>query len=245
MRLRSAAMFEGLVSDVLPVYISNSKNSFISGLTRSTFAIVYHTKKRGRLNIANVTDSLYDDELDEMSSHLGRNNVVVLVDDVEDSSDENMRRLTQEQRLGAYACEVILISEWEKEMEDSLDDKLHDLKKIIERSLQNDAGPNKAFYGTLSESSYGSNSKGFQSLPRSSPPSPGSESRGPRSDRPDMPDDPLVTLLPGQNPHIPTPQNNIGKEQKKKKREKMVFGIIGGLIIILLIVLIIVLCVTL
>ncbi|KAM4026205.1 uncharacterized protein ACNLHF_026510 [Anomaloglossus baeobatrachus] len=108
-------MFRNLVGNVQNIYISNNSGSFITGMSQSSFAILYHTKRRGRLNIANVTDSLYDDELKDLSDHLGRSNVVVLLDDVEDGSDSNMRRILEEQRLDSYATEVILISEQEKE----------------------------------------------------------------------------------------------------------------------------------
>ncbi|XP_077129798.1 uncharacterized protein LOC143785030 isoform X3 [Ranitomeya variabilis] len=108
-------MFQSLVGKVKPIYISNSGGNFISGLSQSSFAILYHTKKRGRLNIANVTGSLYDEELKDLRDHFGRSNVVVLVDDVEDSGDSNRRRILEEQQLDSYATELILISEQEKE----------------------------------------------------------------------------------------------------------------------------------
>ncbi|CAJ0936499.1 unnamed protein product [Ranitomeya imitator] len=47
--------------------------------------------------------------------YTGTSNVVVLVDDVEDSGDSNRRRILEEQRLDSYATELILISEQEKE----------------------------------------------------------------------------------------------------------------------------------
>ncbi|XP_075687753.1 uncharacterized protein LOC142656710 [Rhinoderma darwinii] len=180
--LLRTVMFQSMVEVILPVYISNNARSFASGLSQSSFAIVYHTKKRGRLNIANVTDSLYDEELQDLSRHLGRSNVIVLVDDLEDSSDNNMRRILQEQRLDTFACKLILISEKEKEssnlsgadprlsqsptsvqMQDpynSLYNKLLNLKDIIGDAPNNSAGLDQMNNSDISsDSSYDSRSK--------------------------------------------------------------------------------------
>ncbi|XP_077303108.1 uncharacterized protein LOC143923363 isoform X2 [Lithobates pipiens] len=109
-----SAMFQSLVGSVSGTYITNNFRSFTDDLTDCTFAILYHTKKRGRLNIANITDSLYDEELGDLKSQLGKN-VIVLLDDLDDSSDGNMRRILQEQPLIEECAEkLILISELEK-----------------------------------------------------------------------------------------------------------------------------------
>ncbi|XP_066433687.1 uncharacterized protein [Eleutherodactylus coqui] len=180
--LLRTGMFQSVVELVLPIYISNTARNFNRGLNESSFAIVYHTKKRGRLNIANVTDSLYDEELEELSRHLGRRNVIVLVDDLEDSSDSNMRRILQEQRLDVSVCELMLISEREKEssnlsgedpkfiqspisaqMQDAynmLYDKLRNLKSILEDAPHNNAGPHNMDTCDWTSDSYNSMSKG-------------------------------------------------------------------------------------
>ncbi|XP_040211858.1 uncharacterized protein LOC120942944 isoform X2 [Rana temporaria] len=110
-----SAMFESLVGNAVGTYITNNFRSFTDDLTQCTFAILYHTKKRGRLNITDVTDSLYDEELRDLEDHLGKN-VIVLLDDLDDSSDGNMRRILQEQPLIKECAEtLILISELEKQ----------------------------------------------------------------------------------------------------------------------------------
>lgn len=61
------------VRSVYPVYVSNhSAVSVRDGARRCALAILYHTKRRGRINIADVTDSLYDAELEYLSSAKGK-----------------------------------------------------------------------------------------------------------------------------------------------------------------------------
>ncbi|XP_071978872.1 uncharacterized protein [Engystomops pustulosus] len=269
--LRMGGMFQTLVMDVRPVYISNkSSSSFIDGLSESSFAILYHTKKRGRLNIANVTDSLYDQELEDLSRHLGKSNVVVLVDDVEDSSDTNKMRIREEQDLGTYAQEVILISEMEKgaynltggdprfspslipshqqDAYNSLMNKLHVLKDIMKDSLSYTAGLYDAFTeASLLSSKIEGTSKTSSSFKSNADTGSYRSYNLPGAglnidERTPLHSDTVNN--PPERPPIPI--DNINDEAKRKKRrDKMVFGIIGGVIALLVIVLIIVLCVTL
>ncbi|XP_056392723.1 uncharacterized protein LOC130285389 [Hyla sarda] len=56
------------VSSVRPFYISNNQTvQFFEELQFCKFGILYHTKNRGRVNVTDVTDSLYDEELETMS----------------------------------------------------------------------------------------------------------------------------------------------------------------------------------
>ncbi|KAM5151640.1 uncharacterized protein ACMZJ9_009874 [Mantella aurantiaca] len=58
---------------VIPFYISNSNTwEFKDTVSQCTFAILYHSKTRGRVNVTDVTDSLYDDEVKHMSHALGK-----------------------------------------------------------------------------------------------------------------------------------------------------------------------------
>ncbi|XP_063791165.1 uncharacterized protein LOC134945656 isoform X2 [Pseudophryne corroboree] len=78
--------------------ISNSNHlQFIQEVRNCRFAILYHTKNRGRVNITNVTDSLYDEEIKVLSRELGKNQVIVVIDDLEDSSDDTKRRILEQQ----------------------------------------------------------------------------------------------------------------------------------------------------
>lgn len=41
-------------------------------LSQCTFGILYHTKNRGRVNITDVEEALYDEELETISAELGK-----------------------------------------------------------------------------------------------------------------------------------------------------------------------------
>uniref|UniRef100_A0A6I8QDZ5 Uncharacterized LOC100489478 n=1 Tax=Xenopus tropicalis TaxID=8364 RepID=A0A6I8QDZ5_XENTR len=108
-------MFQGVVKNVLPKYISNNFMEFEENVSECSFAILYHTLKRGRLNITDVTDSLYDEELKYLCDIHGKENVIVVADDLTDSSDANMREIIKAQpSIAHHACKLFLISEQEK-----------------------------------------------------------------------------------------------------------------------------------
>lgn len=62
-------------------------------VTECTLGILYHNKKTGRSLISDVPGALYDEELRYLSEHLGRRNVLVVVDNAEDYSTERGRIL--------------------------------------------------------------------------------------------------------------------------------------------------------
>ncbi|KAE8578362.1 hypothetical protein XENTR_v10023484 [Xenopus tropicalis] len=105
------------VPDIRPVYIGNNTGlTFRDAVSKCTFAIVYHTLKRGRINITNVTDSLYDDELAYLCASLGKDNVIVVIDDLENiSPDDRNRILEMQPSIGYLARDVFLFSTIEKE----------------------------------------------------------------------------------------------------------------------------------
>ncbi|XP_077350290.1 uncharacterized protein LOC144000365 isoform X5 [Lithobates pipiens] len=104
--------------DVCKVYISNNYHSYYSEMSRCNFAILYHTQKQGRLNITDVTDSLYDQELKELSEFLGKENVIVVVDDLMDASNEARQRILENQpSIGSLAGGLFLFSEQHKDSE--------------------------------------------------------------------------------------------------------------------------------
>lgn len=104
--------FCSIVSTVLPHYISNNgRQQFMDAVSQCTFGILYHTKNRGRMNITDVTDSLYDKELQYMSEHLGKEKVIVLVDDLEDTSDDEKRQILKYQpKIEAFARDLFLFN---------------------------------------------------------------------------------------------------------------------------------------
>lgn len=215
-------MFLALIQYTFPVYISNNSRSITDALAQCQFAILYHTRKRGRLNITDVTDSLYDDELKDLASQLGNRNVVVVVDDLDDSSEGFKKRILIEQPLiKACARDLILISEMEKEAANltgsdprwsppsssqetycSMESKIYLLKQFMEEAL--------------------GISPGISSAKRA---------------------DETKPLLKGniQPPEGQPEEPNIRLQKRRNKR----WLIIGGVSAILVIIIIIVLCLTL
>eukprot|EP00079_Xenopus_tropicalis_P038930 XP_017952701.1 PREDICTED: uncharacterized protein LOC105948391 [Xenopus tropicalis] len=104
------------VRDVRPVHISNTNyRDVMAEASKCAFAILYHTQNRGRINITDVTDSLYDRELEDLSRCLGRDRVIVVIDDLEDSSLEAKNLILQNQpSIGRWAVELFLFSDQEK-----------------------------------------------------------------------------------------------------------------------------------
>ncbi|XP_041433469.1 uncharacterized protein LOC108703977 isoform X2 [Xenopus laevis] len=108
--------FSDYVQRVRPCYISNTgRRQFWEDMSQCSVAILYHTKKRGRINITDVPGSLYDEELQYLAEQLGKDKVMVVVDDLEDSGPEEKERILMSQRsIGKWASDLILISSTEK-----------------------------------------------------------------------------------------------------------------------------------
>ncbi|KAM4631600.1 uncharacterized protein O3C94_018236 [Discoglossus pictus] len=104
------------VGGVLPVYISNSSSQiFREDAEKCSFAIIYHSKRRGRVNITDVTDSLYDYELKHLYNVQGKDKVLVVIDDLDDSGPGEKDHILQNQpSIGRLARALILFSEKEK-----------------------------------------------------------------------------------------------------------------------------------
>uniref|UniRef100_A0A803JPW1 Uncharacterized LOC100489315 n=1 Tax=Xenopus tropicalis TaxID=8364 RepID=A0A803JPW1_XENTR len=121
------------VKEVLPIYIGNNFSEFTANVSGCGFAILYHTKNRGRVNVTNVTDSLYDEELKYLSKKLGKQCVIVVIDDLEDSSDKFKESLLANQpRIREFSQELFLISQVEKKTlnEEMMNKKLQ-MKNIM------------------------------------------------------------------------------------------------------------------
>ncbi|OCT61900.1 hypothetical protein XELAEV_18047933mg [Xenopus laevis] len=103
------------VPDIRPMHIANDED-FREEVHKCTVAILYHTVTKERINITNVMDSLYDDELQYLYKVLGKKNVIVVIDDLEDSSSAEKDRILKAQpRIGHLARDVFLFSTLEKE----------------------------------------------------------------------------------------------------------------------------------
>ncbi|XP_053551181.1 uncharacterized protein LOC128642440 [Bombina bombina] len=121
---------EVLKCDAGSFYISNTNSEkFRAEVNKCKSAILYHSKNRGRVNITDVTDSLYDDELKYLSSKLGKDNVIVVVDDLDDSGPEAKARiLNNQQSINRFAKDLFLFTK-----EDKKDKKIQEtMKPIIE-----------------------------------------------------------------------------------------------------------------
>ncbi|KAM3916539.1 uncharacterized protein RB166_015777 isoform 1-T2 [Leptodactylus fuscus] len=110
--------FSKKVTSVDTVYVTNNSSRFYQEMSQYTFAVLYHTKKRGRLNVTNITDSLYDEELKYLYDELGKDNVIVVIDDLEDIDDYDMiknRILRDQQDIGKYSSQLLLFGGNNKE----------------------------------------------------------------------------------------------------------------------------------
>ncbi|KAM4698765.1 uncharacterized protein WCC33_014310 [Rhinophrynus dorsalis] len=102
--------------------ITNNNGQELRHAVRNcTFAILYHSRKHGRVNITDVVDSLYDDELQHLSDSLGKKRVIVIVDDLNKSSREEKQRILNNQpKIGRLARDVFLFTTEEKRNEKML-----------------------------------------------------------------------------------------------------------------------------
>lgn len=127
--------FRSHVTTVKSCLISNNQKfqDFVDDIRQCTFGIIYHSKNRGRVNVTNVTDSLYDQELETLHMILEKKNVVVLIDDVEDSSDDQQTRILQEQHsIVEWAADLLLVSHRDKMDLRMLGNKMNKLKNILQ-----------------------------------------------------------------------------------------------------------------
>ncbi|XP_075140505.1 uncharacterized protein LOC142216530 [Leptodactylus fuscus] len=101
--------------DVRPVTITNNFLTFQEEASKCNFAILYHSKNRGRVNVTDVTDSLYDRELQHLCDVHGRNNVLVVIDDLNSSSEsEKQRILTHQPSIRELARDLFIFSSEDK-----------------------------------------------------------------------------------------------------------------------------------
>ncbi|XP_069838458.1 uncharacterized protein [Dendropsophus ebraccatus] len=98
---------------------NNGFQQFLDDVSWCDFGILYHTKNRGRINVTDVRDSLYNVELEHLSEKLDKKNVIVVIDDVTDNSEEEKNRILGAQpKLRRLAQEVFFFSTEEKKEQD-------------------------------------------------------------------------------------------------------------------------------
>ncbi|XP_068100132.1 uncharacterized protein [Hyperolius riggenbachi] len=107
--------FGDQMEDIKESHISNDGfSSFKTDVESCTFAILYHSMTRGRVNVTDVEGALYDKELQYLNEHLGRKKVIVVIDDVEDSSIKEKDQIFQTQPSIRLAQDLFLFSKVEK-----------------------------------------------------------------------------------------------------------------------------------
>ncbi|XP_073416551.1 uncharacterized protein [Dendrobates tinctorius] len=125
---------------VVPFGITNSNaHQFNHQVSQCTFAILYHSKTRGRVNITDVTDSLYDEELSFMSKVLGKSNVIVVADDMDDSSPRAAQNiLTKQPSIAQLTSGVYLFTTKEKMDNELIKDKVQPIYNKLSKGLASD-----------------------------------------------------------------------------------------------------------
>ncbi|KAM3916144.1 uncharacterized protein RB166_015509 [Leptodactylus fuscus] len=124
------------------IITNNGFQRFQDEVSRCDCAVLYHTRNRGRVNITDVTNSLYDEEIEYLSETLGKENVIVVADDLDSSSSEMKETILQNQpRIRGMADEFFLISKADKNSPDLMNKKLkkmssHIAKKVSKRNEQ-------------------------------------------------------------------------------------------------------------
>ncbi|XP_066433149.1 uncharacterized protein [Eleutherodactylus coqui] len=128
------------VGSVVSFTITNSNShQFEQQVSQCTFAILYHSKTRGRVNITNVTDSLYDRELEHMSLVLGKSNVIVVADDMDDSSPRTENNiLTKQMSISQLSRGLYLFSAKEKMDDQLMKAKVQPLYDILSKGSTSD-----------------------------------------------------------------------------------------------------------
>ncbi|XP_075687744.1 uncharacterized protein LOC142656703 [Rhinoderma darwinii] len=85
------------VKNVRPVLITNTWKYSTTQVPKCSLAILYHSKTRGRVNVTDVTDSLYDEELKDLSRGLGKERVIVVIDHLESTTEKEKTRILEHQ----------------------------------------------------------------------------------------------------------------------------------------------------
>ncbi|XP_053328038.1 uncharacterized protein LOC128502300 [Spea bombifrons] len=125
--------FKGSVKEIRPVCIfNNGARQFRAEVEKCDFAILYHTKNRGRLNITNVEDAIYNYELNYLSDTLGRGKVIVVVDDLDNSGEEEKLRILRGQPdIRDRAQDLFLFTTADKRNPHLRERKLHEMKRVM------------------------------------------------------------------------------------------------------------------
>lgn len=116
---------------------NNNRHELIQCSNQCQCTILYHTKNRGRINVTDVTDSLYDSEIGLLFDRHGKRHVLVVIDDLEDSSQEVKQRILSSQpTLRTKAHDIFLFTKHEKLNMQILREKTQPIIDVIQRGKE-------------------------------------------------------------------------------------------------------------
>ncbi|XP_041431790.1 putative leucine-rich repeat-containing protein DDB_G0290503 isoform X5 [Xenopus laevis] len=157
------------MKSICSVNISKNYSPLTSELADSTFAILYHNQKDGHLNITDVTDR----ELKELSSKLGKDNIIVIADVDKSHSGKEREILKLQPSIVRLACDLILFTEEEKKSSynsETLNIKLERIETLIMKSAGKlgTESSNDTLKRQIKETSAGQSLNGLESNHKSS-----------------------------------------------------------------------------
>lgn len=105
--------FQDLILDVEHLPITNTNRyEWENNVNKYSVVILYHTRHQGRVNITDVDGGIYNEELNFLCHKLGREKVLVVLDDMEDTSEEVRQRILESQpSLTRLSSHLILLPE--------------------------------------------------------------------------------------------------------------------------------------
>ncbi|XP_073491589.1 uncharacterized protein [Aquarana catesbeiana] len=141
-KLLTSTNFSGWVLSATPYYIANYQfEKFKNDVSQCTFGILYHTKNSGRINVTNVTSSLYDEELKHLHEKLGRDNVIVVIDDLEKSTDRVKNQILKEQHsIKKWARDLFIFCQEEKKTDPHIIPSMEEKMKHLEAMITDSTG---------------------------------------------------------------------------------------------------------
>ncbi|XP_075037513.1 uncharacterized protein LOC142098574 [Mixophyes fleayi] len=126
--------FKTIIVKYLPI-TNRNQYSWEEEVKKCNVVILYHTKNQGRINIVDIDGALYDKELTYMSNTLGRDKVLVVLDDVENASEDDRQRILEKQpSIQRLSSQFLIFTEYKNSEADS--SKKMDLRMFIDWAVQ-------------------------------------------------------------------------------------------------------------
>ncbi|XP_017952709.2 kinesin-like protein Klp98A [Xenopus tropicalis] len=103
--------FKKNIRDIQSIRISSDISQFQKDISKCTFCILYHSDKQGATEAANGLNALYNDELGTMFHIVGKQRIVMVMADLEDSSGRVKRRMQHTQaNIMKLTCRLTLFN---------------------------------------------------------------------------------------------------------------------------------------